>query len=92
MATASSKRGEGVGEEEERIDEAEEGQQEPGVENAYVCGRCGSSFSTPQALRDHEETHVEDGDEEVQEEWEHRPGDPEEAVPSLGGDTTGDTV
>jgi hypothetical protein len=37
-------------------------------ENAYVCGRCGSSFDTPQSLRDHEEGHVEEGDEEVEEE------------------------
>ena len=52
-------------------------------ENAYVCGRCGGSFDTPQSLRDHEENHVKEGDEEVEEEWEHTPGEPDEEIPRL---------
>lgn len=62
------------------------------VNPVYTCDRCGASFETPQLLRDHEESHIDEGDEEVQEEWLHTPQDPEEAIPSLGGDTNGDTV
>jgi hypothetical protein len=54
---------------------------------AYVCDRCGKPFDDPQQLRLHEEDHVAEGDEEVEEEWEHTPGEPMSEIESLGGDT-----
>ncbi len=41
----------------------------------------------PQQLRAHEEDHVSEGDEEVEEEWEHTPGEPMGEIEGLGGDT-----
>jgi hypothetical protein len=97
MAAGTARREGGEGEEGDKNRGRERGRggkvvESRGEENAYVCGRCGSSFDTPQSLRDHEENHVEEGDEEVEEEWEHTPGEPEEEVPSLGGDTMGNVV